>query len=73
MTDLDVVLEKWKELVGKNVEISGLTVKGVFKVIEAEKYGIVLENPNLAKGTSTGNIKRFPLTSMVSCRTAVCE
>lgn len=59
MTDLDVVLEKWKELVGKNVEISGLAVKGVFKVIEAEKYGIILENPNLAKGTSTGTSKDF--------------
>lgn len=73
MTDLDIVLEKWKGLVGKKVEISGLLVKGVFKVLEAGKYGIVLENPEFSKGTSTGNIKRFPLTSMVSCRAEVCE
>ncbi len=73
MTDLDVVLEKWKELVGKKVEISGLLVKGVFKVLEAEKYGIVLENPEFAKGTSTGNVKTIPLKTIGFCRAEVCE
>lgn len=72
MTNLDLVLEEWKNYVGKNVEISGLIVKGVFKVLEAGKFGIVLQNSAFAYGTSTGDIKIIPLETIRFCGAVVC-
>lgn len=73
MTDLDVVLEKWKGLVGKSVKISGLTVTGIFKVLEVGKYGVVLENKKFGDETSTGHVRRITLEKARWCKAVLCE
>lgn len=73
MTNLDEVLTKWKALVGKKVEISGLTVTGIFKVLEVGKYGVVLENKKFGEETSTGYVRRITLEKAGWCKAVLCE
>lgn len=72
MDNLNKVLADWRKLVGETVEISGLWVKGKFKVIGAEESGITLKSDEFSKNSSTGDTRTFSLATMFRCRYVVC-